>query len=123
MAAKTTLDTLYLVNSSNRKVNLDITVGDEGQTSLLTVRLNKDILTEEHKGNLTKLAIGNNSVLNNKVLKIVVTVTDTSKKTDLTFVNIKLSGGVLTRSYPLYKTVEKEGDSVDYYCHIEFYKP
>lgn len=123
MSSKTTLDTLYLINSTTRKVNLDITVGDEGQTSLLTVRLNKEIIEENHSGNLTKCTIGKNNELNGKVLKIEVTIADTSRKTNLTFVNIKLSGGVLTRNYPLYKTVNNEGDSADYYCHIKFFKP
>jgi hypothetical protein len=30
---------------------------------------------------------------------------------------------ILARSYPLYKTVENEGDSANYYAVIEFYKP
>ena len=123
MDSKTTLDTLYLVNTTGRKVNLDIKVGDQGQTSLLTVRLEKNILIENHQGNLMNLEIGKNNELNGKALKMEITITDTSKKTNLTFVNIKVSGGVLSRNYPLYKTVDKEGDSADYYCHIDFFKP
>lgn len=69
------------------------------------------------------IEIGNNSELNGKKLKIVATISDTSRKTNLTFLNIKINGGVLTRNYPLYKTVENEGDAADYYCNIEFYKP
>lgn len=123
MASKTTLDTLYLINDSTRRVNLDITVGDEGQKSLLTVRLDKNNLVENHDGNLVKCQIGRNRELKSKVLKITATITDVSKTTNLTFFNVKLSGGILTRSYPLYKMVDEEGDSADYYCHIEFYKP
>lgn len=123
MASKTNLDTLYLVNDKIRKVKLNITVGDEGQTSLLTVRLNNTVLIENHEGDLLDCEIGNNNELSGKKLKIVATISDTSRKTNLTFLNIKLNGGLLIRNYPLYKTVENEGDTADYYCNIEFYKP
>lgn len=123
MATKTNLNTLYLVNDSTKKVNLEITVGEEGQTALLTVRLGRKIIQENHSGNLSNLEIGKSNELNGKVLKITATITDTSRKTNVTFLNIKISGGVLARSYPLYKTVENEGDSANYYAVIEFYKP
>lgn len=123
MATKTNLNTLYLVNDSTKKVNLEITVGEEGQTALLTVRLGRKIILENHSGNLSNLEIGKSNELNGKVLKITATITDTSRKTNVTFLNIKMSGGVLARSYPLYKTVENEGDSANYYAVIEFYKP
>lgn len=122
MATKTNLNTLYLVNDSTKKVNLEITVGEEGQTALLTVRLGRKIILENHSGNLSNLEIGKSNELNGKVLKITATITDTSRKTNMTFLNIKMSGGVLARSYPLYKTVENEGDSANYYAVIEFYK-
>lgn len=122
MATKTNLNTLYLVNDSTKKVNLEITVGEEGQTALLTVRLGRKIILENHSGNLSNLEIGKSNELNGKVLKITATITDTSRKTNVTFLNIKMSGGVLARSYPLYKTVENEGDSANYYAVIEFYK-
>ncbi|UGS22312.1 hypothetical protein [Flavobacterium cyclinae] len=123
MATKTNLNTLYLVNDSTKKVSLEITVGEEGQTALLTVRLGRKIILENHSGNLSNLEIGKSNELNGKVLKITATITDTSRKTNVTFLNIKMSGGVLARSYPLYKTVENEGDSANYYAVIEFYKP
>lgn len=123
MSTKTNLNTLYLINDSTKKVNLEITVGDEGQTALLTVRLGRKIIQENHSGNLSNLEIGKSNELNGKVLKITATITDTSRKTNVTFLNIKMSGGVLSRSYPLYKTVENEGDSANYYAVIEFYKP
>ena len=123
MTTKTNLNTLYLVNDSTKKVNLEITVGEEGQTALLTVRLGRKIIQENHSGNLSNLEIGKSNELNGKVLKITATITDTSRKTNVTFLNIKISGGVLARSYPLYKTVENEGDSANYYAVIEFYKP
>ncbi len=123
MATKTTLDTLYLVNSGNRKISLEIVVGDEGQTSLTNVKLETTSIAFEHRGNLEKTEIGKNLDLNGKTLRIIATVADTSKKSNLTSINIKISGGFLARSYPLYKLVDTEGDSADYVCNIEFYNP
>lgn len=123
MASKTTLDTLYIVNDSTKKLSIDITVGDEEQTSLLTLKLGKKSILENHKGNLDKYQIGQNNELIGKVLKITAIITDTSRVTNLTFLNIKISGGVLPRNYPLYKTVANEGDIAEYNCHIEFFKP
>lgn len=123
MASKTTLDTLYLVNSGNRKINLEIIVGEEGQSSFTSIKLDKVLINPEFKGNLEKTEIGTNSVLNGKILRISSTIADTSKKTNLTSLSITLSGGFMTRNYPLYKLVDSEGDSADYLCNIEFYNP
>lgn len=123
MTTRKTLDTLYLVNSNNHKVNLEIIIGDEGQTSLANIKLDKIFIKKDHKGNLEKTEIGKNSELNGKTLRITATIADTSKKTNLTSLDIRLAGGFLTRSYPLYKLVDSEGDSADYVCNIEFYNP
>jgi hypothetical protein len=123
MSTKTNLNTLYLINDGTKKVNLEITIGEEGQTSLLTVRLDRKNMKENQAGNLANIEIGQNNELNGKVLKITATITDTSKKTNLTSIKIKMSGGVLASNYELYKTVENEGDSANYYAVIEFYKP
>jgi hypothetical protein len=123
MSTKTTLDTLYLINNTRRNVSLELNIGAQGQKSLTTVRLNNNVVVENLDGDLLKTKIGLNADLKGKILKIVCTITDTSRITNLTFLNIKITGGVLTRSYPLYKTVDSEGESVDYYCFIEFYKP
>jgi hypothetical protein len=120
---KTTLDTLYLINDSKRIVSIEIVVGDEGQTSSLSVSLdNKDIVSN-HIGNLPKTGIEENNHLQGKKLKIQATVTDTSKETNVTSLNIKISGGFLIRNYHLYKMIENEGESADYYCNIEFFNP
>ncbi|ESU28706.1 hypothetical protein FLJC2902T_12970 [Flavobacterium limnosediminis JC2902] len=120
---KTTLDTLYLVKNSSKKVEIEIAIGDTGQTSLLNMTLDETKIVENHAGNLEKMPILENNLLNGKKLKIVATVTDTSRETNVTYLNIKISGGFLTRTYPLYKMVSEEGDSADYYCQIEFYNP
>ncbi|WP_163408594.1 hypothetical protein [Flavobacterium ajazii] len=123
MAAKTTLDTLYLINDSNRMVSIEIVIGDQGQTSTLSISLDKEDLISNHVGNLPKTAIKENKLLHGKNLKIQATITDTSKETNVTSLNVKLSGGFLVRNYPLYKMVDQEGESADYYCNIEFINP
>lgn len=123
MATKTTLDTLYLINDSNRIVSIEITVGDQGQTSSLSISLDKEEIISNHIGSLPKTGIKENKLLNGKNLKIQATITDTSKETNVTSLHVKLSGGFLTRNYPLYKMVDQEGESADYYCNIEFINP
>ena len=80
MSTKTNLNTLYLINDNNKKVNLEITVGDEGQTAVISVRLDKKIIQENHSGNLSNVEIGKSNELNGKVLKITAIITDTSRK-------------------------------------------
>ncbi|HEY1195181.1 hypothetical protein [Flavobacterium sp.] len=120
MKTKTTLDTLYLITDSNKMVTIEINVGDEGQTSALNISLEKKEVVSNHSGNLSKTAIGENKSLHKKNLRIQATIADTSKKTNVTSLNLKISGGVKIKSYPLYKKLDNEGDSADYYCNIEF---
>lgn len=123
MANKTTLDTLYLIDDSNKIVSIEILVGDQGQTSILSMSLEKEDIISNHIGNLPKTGIMQNKFLHGKNLKIQATITDTSKETNVTSLNLKLSGGFLSRNYPLYKTLDDEGESADYYCNIEFFNP
>lgn len=123
MQTKTTLDTLYLINDSKRIVSIEIVVGDEGQTSSLSISLDNKNIVSNHVGNLPKTAIDENNLLHGKKLKIQATITDTSKETNVTSLNIKLSGGFLIRNYSLYKMVDSDGDSADYYCNIDFFNP
>jgi hypothetical protein len=104
-------------------VAIEITIGDQGQTSALSIALDQDNIVTNHVGNLPKTIIKENKLLHGKNLKIQATITDTSKETNVTSLNIKLSGGFLIRNYPLYKMVDQEGDSADYYCNIEFINP
>ena len=97
--------------------------GDKGQTSLTNVKLDNQVIIETQQGNVNKTPLGKNNELNGKKLKITTTISDTSRETNLTFVTIKVSGGFLPRTYPLFKLVDNEGDSADYYCVIEFFNP
>lgn len=120
MANNTTLDTLYLIDNSNKTVSIEILIGDQGQTSTLSMSLENEDIIVNHHGNLPKTGIMKNKFLHRKNLKIQATIADTSRETNVTSLNIKLSGGFLPRNYPLYKMVDQEGDSADYYCNIEF---
>lgn len=120
MKTKTTLDTLYLITDSNKMITIEIIVGDEGQTSTLNMYLDTEEIVSNHPGNLLKTPIGENKLLHKKNLRIQATIADTSKKTNVTSLNLKISGGLKIKSYPLYKKVDEEGDSADYYCNIEF---
>jgi len=121
--ANTTLDTLYIVNASSNDVTLEVNAGAAGQTSDMTVRLDNDIIVENLAGDFQEKAIGANNQLNGKKLSIVATIADTSGETNLTSLTIHLKGGVTPVVFPLAKTVDNDGESADYLCLIEFFKP
>ncbi len=81
------------------------------------------MITENHPGNLEKTILGLNKNLNGKRLTIVATIADTSRETNTTSLLIDIRGGFMSASFPLAKVVEKEGQSADYLCLIEFFKP
>lgn len=119
----TTLDTLYIIDGSINEVTLEITVQGEGQTSDMTVKLESEVIAKEHAGDLPKKGLGTNKSLNGKKLHIVATIADTSRQTNFTGIKILLNGGVAPVELPLFKTVDEEGQSADYLCLIEFFKP
>ena len=124
MAESTTLDTLYLVNDSNDDITLKVTVGSQGQTSDMTIKIDDDNVIENHPGNFGPTAVGKNVELQGRTLRIVATIADTSQQTDHTELSITIFGGVLTHEYPpLSKTVDEQGASVNYLCLIKFFKP
>ncbi len=123
MDKQTTLDTLYLVKISDKDIFLEIAIGDKGQTSLTTVDVDGSVLVKEHAGNLDKKSLGSNAALAGKRLGIAATITDTSRETDMTSIEIRLSGGFMPRKYFLAKKVAEEGASADYVCIIEFFLP
>lgn len=119
----TTLDTLYIVDGSDNAVSLEIKVGAEEQTSDMTIRIDNTVVVENHAGDLPVTALGTNNSVNGKKLRIVATITDTSRKTNFTSLSLRLTGGMSTDSFSLSKTVDEEGASADYLCLIEFFKP
>ena len=121
--ANTTLDTLYIVNASPNDVTLEVNAGAAGQTSDMTIRLDNEIIAENLAGDFREKKIGTNNQLNGKKLSIVATIADTSGETNLTSLTIRIKGGVIPAVFPLSKTVANDGESADYLCLIEFFKP
>lgn len=121
--ANTTLDTLYVVDGSETNVRLAISVQGDGQTSLMTIKLNNNRIVEDLRGNFFQTVVGTNLDLEGSKLSIVATVSDTSKTTNFTGLTIHLKGGTISNDFVLSKTVDEEGKSADYLCLIEFFKP
>ena len=122
-AESTALDTLYITNESNIQVTLSVNAGAQGQTSDMTITLDDKIIIKNLAGDFGETALGTNSTLTGQILRIVATIADTSRDTNFTSLIIHLKGGQENSDFHLSKTVDQEGDSVDYICRIEFFKP
>jgi hypothetical protein len=114
---------LYIVDGSDNAVSLEIKVGAEEQTSDMTIHLDNTVVAENHAGDLPATVLGTNKSINGKKLRIVATITDTSRKTNFTSLSLRLTGGMSTDNFSLSKTVDEEGASADYLCLIEFFRP
>lgn len=119
---RTSLDTLYFVNKSNKKISLEAFSGGIGQTSAIQIKID-GMIDEEFEGNLPETVLGQNKDLIDKDLILSCTITDTSKETNYTELIIRIRGGLLYAEYPLYATVDNEGDVVSYRCVIRFFNP
>lgn len=119
---KTALDTLYFVNDKDTDISLEIITGSVGQTSTIHAEIN-GVFDREANGQLTETVIGNNKTLKGKNLIVTCAITDTSRETNYTELIVRLKGGMFYKEYPLYATVEEEGDTVVYVCVIRFFKP
>lgn len=119
----TTLDTLYILSDTDRKVTLEVKVEGEGQTSDMTVRLGSELIAEKHAGDLPERSLGNGNQLAGKKLSLAAVITDTSRTTNFTGLTIRLQGGAIPVEFPLFKTVDEEGQTAEYLCLIEFFKP
>lgn len=120
---RTALDTLYFVNGTKRNITLEVITGSVGQTSKMSIELEDEVIVKNHPGILPLTVIGTNANLEDKVLTIVCTIADTSRDTNLTEMRIRLNGGIMFMEFPLFATVEEEGDSANYTCFITFFKP
>lgn len=119
----TALDTLYIVNDSNNQVTLAVNAGAQGQTSDMAITLDNKTIIKDLAGDFGETTLGTNMELAGKVLRVVATIADTSRDTNFTSLTIHLKGGQENSDFPLSKTVDQEGDSADYICRIEFFKP
>lgn len=119
-AQKITLDDVYLTDGSGKNITLAIKVGDKGQTSDMTIKLDDNVIVQNYSGDLESTSLGSNNQLNGKQLSIVANIADTSRETNVTSLKIQLRGGLDPKDFPLTAEVEQEGASVDYLCLIEF---
>ncbi len=119
---KTSLDTLYFVNKTNKKISIEIITGGIGQTSTINASID-GIFDENANGYLPETIINSNKNLEGKTLIISCTITDTSREINYTELRIRLKGGLLYAEYPLFASVENEGDTISYRCIIRFYNP
>jgi len=120
---RTTLNTLYILDGSDNEVELEVNVGDVGQTSDMSIDLDGKILADKIAGDFEKTSLGTNKQLHGKKLNIVATIADLSRETNLTSLTIHLKGGIEPNDIPLFKTVDDEGDSADYMCVVKFFDP
>ncbi|MEO7766902.1 MAG: hypothetical protein ABIS01_05725 [Ferruginibacter sp.] len=123
MPGNTTLDTIYIIDSTNNNVTLAVSIGDQAQTSDMTIRLDEEIIVKEHPGDFPEKILGTNQQLKGKKLSIVATIADTSQTSNLTSLTIRIKGGFFPGEFPLAKTVDTNGASADYLCLIEFFNP
>ena len=117
------LDRLYIAGDADNIVTLEVNAGDKGQTSDMTIKLDDKVIANEIAGDFNETPLGTNNELIGKKLSIVATIADTSRDTNLTSLTIHLKGGFTPETFPLSKEVDREGQSVDYLCLIEFFEP
>jgi hypothetical protein len=116
------LDTVYLVDGSDKDVILEIVIGAAGQASSSSVMLDSMTIYKNFPGTYSERPLGSNKFLQGKTLKIVAVITDIAKDTNITEMNLRLRGGLGLRQYALTKKVNEEGAVLPYIALIEFFK-
>lgn len=120
--AQTTLNTAYFLNDTKENITLNLLISVPGQTSTSIVSLDDIPINESPLKGDVFITLGSNAQLDKKVLRITTIVTDTSRESNQTGVDVKIKGGVLDKEYPLQAEVLNEGDSVFYSIIIRFKK-
>ncbi len=120
--SQTTLNTAYFLNDTKENINLNLLISAPGQTSTSVVSLDDIPINESPLKGDVFLTLGSNAKLDKKVLRITTIVTDTSRESNQTGVDVKIKGGLLDKEYPLQAEVLNEGDSVVYSIIIRFKK-
>ncbi len=119
-------DDIYLIGNFKRKINLEIIAGPFGQSAKMIVEIDgKPAIPgePEHIGNFPQTSLGLDTKIHRKVVSIIATITDLSKDTNYTSLELIFTGGLTTKTYSLNKIVDEEGQSADYICFIEFFDP
>nr|WP_068891153.1 hypothetical protein [Pedobacter panaciterrae] len=120
--SQTSLTDVYQVDESNRLVKINLVIGDIGQASISTIKLDDEVLLNEHLGSLVDFSIGRNSAIVNRFLNITTIVTDVSQDHNRTGIDFSIKGGVNLYHCALSKQVSNQGDSVGYKIEIFFYQ-
>ncbi len=122
-AERTTLDTLYILDGSDNEVTLEVNAGAAGQASDMSIELDGSTVVDKLAGDFSETVLGTNKEMNRKRLRIVATIADLSRETNVTSLTVRLKGGPADTDFLLAKEVEQEGASVDYICLIRFFQP
>ena len=120
--SQTSLTDVYQVNDTSKLVKIDLIIGDIGQASISTIKIDDEVLVSEHLGTLTDFSVGRNKSIVNRFLNITTIVTDVNTEHNRTGIDFSITGGVNPYHYALSKQVINQGDSVGYKIEIFFYK-
>ena len=120
--SQTSLTDVYQVDETNKLVKIDLIIGDIGQASISTIKMDDEVLLSEHIGTIADFSIGRNKAIVNRFLNITTIVTDVSQDHNRTGIDFSIRGGVSPYHYVLSKQVINQGDSVAYKIEIFFYQ-
>ncbi len=124
-----TLDTDYIVNSSDQFVTLEVIIGSVGQTGQTVLTIDDKSpqsvtigdLPDSFVGGLLPSRIDKNKNLDGKILKVKTSIVDTSRDTNNTELIVRVRGGKFGfKEYTLLSVVRVEGDDAYYEVTINF---
>lgn len=120
--SQTSLTDEYQVNTTQDDITINLIPGDLGQASISLVKLENDVLADDHLGSIDDLFIGSNAFVANKFLSITTIITDVSENSNGTSVDLSIIGGIIPFQSKMAKIVTSQGDSVAYKIEIFFFQ-
>ena len=118
--SSTSLTDIYHVEETDNPVNISLTIGEEGQSSLSVIKIDNHVLENNLVGSVLNLDIGSNSSIAFKFLTILTIITDVDPEHNMTRIDFEISGGRGDYFHSMEKTVLNQGDSVAYKIEIFF---
>jgi len=118
---KTTVDTFYVVDNSQRNVTLEIFINAPGQTCTSTIKLDDTVKEDGHNGSYNEKPLDTNKNLDEKTLFIATTITNTAGQKAKAEVTIRLKGGQSPSEDLLFKT-HSVGETITYTYICKFFK-
>lgn len=115
------LDTHYELKNDKSKVTLDVLIGDEGQSPDYTVRLNTKKLLDHSNISIRNFALGIDTGLDGKALRINGNIADTSKESNKIELTLRIKGGIEDLKKKFSVTVDDEGEVVLFSLVIRFF--